>query len=536
MQLVNQTADIKVRGDKDRDVPLPLPPRTNQPERLRLSLALLALLAAVAAFWIGFAPAFVADDAYFSLVLARNLALHGKPTFSGLFLTNGFHPAWIAALGFYAWVVSLLDASLLNSPRIYVALPFAFLVWGNLNFIKVLKRLRVDTQLPVMFTTGFLSVLGVLFVEAHVSYLALSFLALVCTEDDQQSRWGPFKLGLAASFVLLARLDSVFLLPPVYLWYLQRTRSLRKLTWATLSFLVITAPYLLYNQLAFGSMFPISGWLKSTFPIIHFHGLVVNGLASTLSGCNIIFGLLPVIAAALIILYERREIGAHRALAIIPVFAAGAGLQTLFSLGYGTGWWYWYYVLPITAFALACGLLLRHWAGAPVLKRGMEFALGACLILLLVARVSRKHEGGEKYLSPPQAAMVNFVDQFHVRNSAIIVDNEPGATAFYSPDNKVVPADMLMGNKILVEEMIHSGNALRFLVDYIRQRDASDVLAVADPTGRFLAPSPSLERLIYFNPKASKEHEIIGQLDVQQPLCSLPYAPGKLLYVWKISR
>jgi hypothetical protein len=502
---------------------------------LGISGFLVALWAIAFAFWVRFTPAFISDDAYFYLVIARNFALHGGATFTNLFPTNGVHPAWAAALTVYAWAVSKLDARLLSLPCVYVPLPATFLIWANINLARALKRMGCDPSLPLVVMTAFLSALGMLFSEAHLSYLALTCLALVCTGKDFGSKWHGTKLGLAAAFCFLARLDSVFLLLPLYAWYWRRTRSVRKWSWAALPFAIIPLPYLLYNRFVFGSIVPMSGWVKSTFPMLQWKGLVVSGLASTLSGYNIALGLFPVVTATLIIAFCRNEILGNSLLAIVPVFVSGALLQALFALGYSTGWWYWYYVLPMMGFALSLALFLRRANPAHIWRRGLEAALCACVAFSLLGRVSREHGGGRRYLSPEQSTIIDLVDRLHTSNSTIIVYDCAGSTAFYLPGDRIVPADMLMGNKFLFDEMVSSGNALRFLLDLASQSNKSDVFAVTTTERSLLRPNPRLDSLVYFNPKASKRREVIGQLDVGHPLASLAYAPGKLIYAWKIS-
>jgi len=46
----------------------------------------------VSCVWLSNPAQYISDDAYFYLVLARNLVAQGLHSFSGVFITNGVHP------------------------------------------------------------------------------------------------------------------------------------------------------------------------------------------------------------------------------------------------------------------------------------------------------------------------------------------------------------------------------------------------------------------------------------------------------------
>lgn len=504
----------------------------------RVPLPWLIFFAAIGVAWLVFAPAFVADDSYFSLVVARNLGLHGQPTFSRLFLTNGFHPAWIASLGAYAWLMALVHRPLLDSAGAYAVLSFVFLLWGTANFVGAFKRLALDFGLPLTIMAGFLSVFATLGSEAHISYCALSCLALVATRGNE-SRWHPVLLGLAASFAFLARLDSVFILPPLYLWYLYQSRSWRKVFVSGLTLLAVTGPYLVYNQVAFGSIEPISGWLKSSFPHLDLKGVALSGVASCAFGYNVLVGLIPLAAAVWIVAACWKQIWSHPSRPIIVVFVIAACLHALYMALFYTSdlSWYWYYVLPMTAFALSLGLLFERWAEAGSQTRLKGYLVGVvCLlsVLAMVGRISRDHWGEEHYLGPQRAGLIELVDGFPA-GSAVILYDGPGAVAFYSPQTRIVQVDMLMANRRMVDQMVTSGNALQFLIDLIRRRGVSSIYLITEPGDRLLQPDRDLNHLTFRNPKGTMNNIKIGEMETGPPLRSLAYPGGHTIYVWQVA-
>ncbi len=66
---------------------------------------LAAFLTAGFAFWILFTESFISDDSYFYLVIARNMAVEGRQTFSSIIDTNGVHPLWLWILAGWSWII-----------------------------------------------------------------------------------------------------------------------------------------------------------------------------------------------------------------------------------------------------------------------------------------------------------------------------------------------------------------------------------------------------------------------------------------------
>ena len=100
--------------------------------------------------WTLYSKAFVWDDSYFYLVIARNIVLSHQQTFSNIFPTNGFHPLWLYVLTAYSYVVSLLKPDCLFNTSYAIPLSALFVAMGCLNFIKVATLLN----LPVFIFAG----------------------------------------------------------------------------------------------------------------------------------------------------------------------------------------------------------------------------------------------------------------------------------------------------------------------------------------------------------------------------------------------
>ena len=215
----------------------------------------------------------VADDASYFLTTARNIAAGRGMTFDGIHPTNGFHPLWLLLL------VPLF--MLQGSPETMLRL--VVLLQGALLVIAFLLLYRAHSKL---FSPRAALVSGILFIflvampsvnGMESALLVLLLLALfgygLHISQAPLSRYRALWFGAIAGFVVLARLDMVFI--PLALlgccWHYILDRNTRAIAMAAIVFAgfgccVVVVPYLLFNYTQFGSVMPISGALKSSFP------------------------------------------------------------------------------------------------------------------------------------------------------------------------------------------------------------------------------------------------------------------------------
>ena len=226
------------------------------------SAVLPVLLAAGGVAWLLRPEAFIGDDGYFYLVIARNLALHGEQTFSGIFATNGFHPLWGYGLAGYSRLVAWVDPDLLWNVRTAIPLAVCVLIVAGWNLRCSAIRLGVWPPLFVGVPLLLVVMNRVLFSEAALYLLTLSVLVRLSTGDRLQRRFGPELAGVVCGLTFLARLDSIFLLAAWSGWYAVRAGSIRKCVRTAAVALLIVAPYLLSNVIWFGGMMPISSWRR----------------------------------------------------------------------------------------------------------------------------------------------------------------------------------------------------------------------------------------------------------------------------------
>ncbi len=216
------------------------------------------------------------DDAYYYFEIAKNFPAHHQLTFDGQNLTNGVQPLFAAVL----CLVSLILKPLALEPRalakcfLFVcaifntAAAYAFFRWG-----RDLAGRGLGWLLLLFFAFGAFTLRNRLIgMENSLYALALGVsLPGIFSLLHYQKEDIPIKRLVAGgayfALLFLCRVDSIFLLVITGLWLLvQRRRrrlvAVREVALIGLVALVLVSPYLIYNQVFFNHLFPISGTVK----------------------------------------------------------------------------------------------------------------------------------------------------------------------------------------------------------------------------------------------------------------------------------
>ena len=241
----------------------------------------------------------------------------------------------------------------------------ALALFGGLSLARFAALAKLPRFLVAEVPLILLMSLGVLYSEAHACFAMLGWLAAATLARPLDNPWRAAYLGIIAGLVFLARLDTVFFVAVYGLWYLARVRRWSVWLCFAAAASLLAVPYLVSNQIFFGSAMPISGWIKSSFPHVYLRGIEnpMSGpsLSMSLLGCSIVFGLLPACVAGLAWLYARRVPSEVRGL--VGVFWAGTALQLLYIALFTRTetWWYNYYSLAIVTGGLGGGLAVAQW-------------------------------------------------------------------------------------------------------------------------------------------------------------------------------
>jgi hypothetical protein len=215
----------------------------------------------------------VTDDASYFMTTARNIAAGRGMTFDGIHPTNGFHPLWLLVL----IPLFLVHGSPETLVRLVVLYQTALLGLASLLLCSAHAKLfsqRAALVSAILFVfLVFLPCINGM--ESALLILLLVVLYRYGLRISQSPVSGPRALlfGVILGLVLLSRLDMVFLplaMSGCCVHYLlnrdTRFRVTAALIVAGAGSCAVVIPYLIFNEIQFGAIMPISGTLKSSFP------------------------------------------------------------------------------------------------------------------------------------------------------------------------------------------------------------------------------------------------------------------------------
>jgi hypothetical protein len=399
----------------------------------------------------------IADDASYYMTIARNIASGAGVTFDGIHQTNGFQPLWLLML------VPLF--SLHGTPETMIRL--VALLQTILLSLAYLVFLRTQVRL---FPAPAAALSAVLFVplaflpsingmETAVLILALVILysyGLHISQSELDWRRATL-LGVIVGFVLLARLDMIFI-PPALLGCgvrqvivrETRYRALAMITVCGLAICVVVAPYLAFNYWKFGTIVPISGALKSTFPHIALNEYTLPRIAG-MGTANLVFAALALARAlwsiADIARTPRRPTSRYYATAT-TVFAWAIALHFLFNVLFMKAGTFAWYFIPYRLFAvvLVTGLLDLALRSSAIVARPTLYAVAAAILCIGVVVRDQTRDtfsrNGEWH-TPVYGAAV-WARQ-HTPSDAVFAMSDCGHFAFFSM-RRVINLDGLVNN------------------------------------------------------------------------------------------
>ncbi|MEW5757421.1 MAG: hypothetical protein AB1810_14085 [Pseudomonadota bacterium] len=228
---------------------------------------------------------FFSDDAYYYFNVARNIVAGNGSSFDGYNLSNGYHPLWmLTILPIYYFTASSPELALKLILLLQTLLTIAtfWMCW-----IFVSRQTTTHLGLIALLALGIFASPWVLAFNGLESSLVLciSFAILVLDrQHDFLSETAPTStkllLGVMLGLLVLARLDSAFVVIALSIYMLifshRRTNQVKKVfvlcreyLATIIAFFIVTAPYFIWNHTYFGHLSPISGMLKSSFPIPH---------------------------------------------------------------------------------------------------------------------------------------------------------------------------------------------------------------------------------------------------------------------------
>lgn len=430
---------------------------------------------------------FPADDGFFYLQIAHNIASGNGITFHEITATNGFHPLWQGI----CVVLALLVPGAKNNLIYAVWAVQILLFWGG---ITLLRNLQQKSRELIVAGAAFLALV---FVGMGTLYLTEAFMTLFLLiglisfiEQSKVGRGKFFQLGLLAGLLLLSRLDNVFVIAALSVGYFWQIQSFRPLP--ILAYLgggsVLVAPYLVWNYLTFGHLLPISGVIKSSFPVMQESG--PGGLAMGL-------GILCLGYLAFLFLVRKEEGFSWRI-----GLCVGSLIHLLYiSLFQGaTAQWYWvsqYLVVALLITELGA-YMFEKWIDRFMPAGSWRMGLVIVMMVPVIAMswLKLRYEfsfSGVKSLHvqvvDPVESFAKKLDEHLPAGTAILVYDTPGKLAWYS-DLRIIPTDGLVNDYAYEEALSIVG-----IHAFMQKHEIRYLLTPWQKSGPFLYHRGNLEVL-----------------------------------------
>ena len=410
-------------------------------------------------FFLGNSSKFPADDGFFYPQIANNIVHHGFMGFNDLYLTNGFHPLWMIFCVLAELINPFDKFFVLNIIWIFQVLLIFF------GFILLEKTIFKENKTGKILSLAFYCLmffsLGTLYlIEAHLTFFTFALLIFYISKRLTND----FLFGFICSLVFLARLDHIFVVLPFgFLYWYYRKWNLKSLGIILIGFSVLSVPYIVSNYYYFDAAVPISGRIKSTFPLIQPY-IKFDLFPKLFAFCGVLY--------FVFLILEKKN--PYRAIKIS--FVLGSFLHLIYNLIFQSEIGQWYFISQM----FFCGMLIydimRVLQNSIFKKIAFDriVFLGAMIFvcgiawLKLTTSFSLQNNVFASYskLEKKSNDLVMKTAQEFERNipkrSRIFVYDFPGKFAFYSGFN-VIPADGLVANKDYFNDM-KPGNFRNFLI------------------------------------------------------------------------
>ncbi len=435
------------------------------------------------------------DDAFYYSRIADNLARGLGSTFDGLHPTNGYQPLWQWLL---VPIFSAKGWSLETLYRLQLAAQVPVLALAGLAVRRLLRTFVGGWPACAGMALFAFLVVHPCFngMETALQVLALALLPAYAWQSRALAGGGTravFGLGMLIGLAMLARLDLVFL--PLLLGivaaaqWLAGRRPRGEVVRETVALMggvaLVMAPYLLWNRWAFGAAMPISGMLKTSFPVVH----VVATPPARLGVRGMIHLVLAVAVMVVGALGVSREVAdpARRFWHSVLAIAAGTMIlhltySTLF-MGWGVFRWHFLWYALVSSLVVPEGLrMVAAWlrSGSAAAARWSEVPAAALVVLVALAgtrEVLVKDFAPLPYNWHEAAYDASLWTRAHLPPDAVMAMNDAGLFGYFS-DRRVVNMDGVVNN-LEYQRELKAGRLGAYLrqagVRYVVKHDFGDV-------------------------------------------------------------
>lgn len=333
----------------------------------------------------------LSDDAFYYLKIAHSILDGHGSSFDGIAMTNGYHPLWMLCI---IWIQHFTSGNLFV-PVVASILLSGFVFGLTLSiFYRAVERWEAPAYGPLIVSFFFSPLLFGALTNGLETGILLLAIALFVWSSGRYKLLTPvagaskrFMLGLLLGIIFLCRLDSAFMVLGAGALTLASglvakvplgTLALRSLA-LIMGVLVLAVPFFAWNYSNFGHLSPISGLVKSSFPVLRSH-LSLNG-DMKIGLFLVMLNVLLALAVAGLDLRRGRGLAdiLSSPLSILTAGAIGHFTNAFLYMSWGVYWWH--FVISGAALTLGvpqfCQRIEECWGGArPVLRYALPALVG----------------------------------------------------------------------------------------------------------------------------------------------------------------
>ncbi len=437
--------------------------------------------------------AFVIDDGLYYLEGPRNIAAGNGATYDNRTFTNGFHPLWGGVGVVMAWLTGGGTEALLRTAFVIQAI---LLIVGLL----CLGRFAIDLGFAPLGTmvailSLFLTRLD-LYLSTMESALLTATILLLCAVSLRRDLLRSKKtsdnvlLGILLAAVFLSRLDTIFIVfaflavqAAVGIRGRAGLHTVIPAIRTGIVFTMVTAPYLIVNQVYFGSIIPVSGVKKTGVSPHLFDNIyalfnnVFDTVANKLGITTWLVGLGVATVAVVVVLTclrpsNRSALSCAGRGGVLAALAAGVIARGVYLLVFIEEYtrvpWYWVpeYVLAAVIAGIVVTSIIRRFRADPISRPKVQFAVTA--VLFVVGCVYLLKDASANQHSQLTAYRTAIWVRDNIPEDKLLAMHDSGILAYFS-ERDVIPLNGLITDRPTMEKL-RRGQYLevldQFSVDY----------------------------------------------------------------------
>jgi hypothetical protein len=352
--------------------------------------------------------AFILDDPYYSLTIAKNIANGLGPSYGGQY-TNGFQPLYVFMM---VPVYMITKADLIAPIRASLVICSVIDTLTLLMLLKIFSKIASSYYtlilLCVLWILNFYVILNTLnCLETSLSLLFITvslyyYMELKKRPNDMRTQ---IKLGAALGLAVFARLDNIFLIASILILDIighvkykgDNILYIRKIGVILLTALLVYAPWVIYSYVYTGDIYQISGKAVRLLSITlsgeqtsfeNFYVIILKGAGLIILYTNaILIGLIVLILLILISLgqYDKKRTLILNLSQSHPLILYGSMLFIVYVF-YIFGYWYFYrYFYPLMLMFLSIALISFDYLNSLSIKEAYLQRMQIAIIVVVTA-------------------------------------------------------------------------------------------------------------------------------------------------------